>query len=178
MNNTSPQAVILLYRLEIEGRILMISTEIEGIFSLVTFPLMPSTSGPCMWLAGVRCLVVRGESWMRPLRAIRSILCLPGLIMVCCRYLSSVADLTSRRLKKLFMYFYCMYEENLLERCGGRRHHWRCCVDHYCATAWCVIGEVVVIQPPFGLSEVDAMAWTNVDDGCVAAWAIIIICYT
>ena len=59
--NTSPQAVTLRYRLEIEDGTLMISTEIEGIFRLVTFTLRPRTLGQYMWLAWVRCSVMKGE---------------------------------------------------------------------------------------------------------------------
>ena len=36
--------------------------------------------------------------------------------------------------EKIILYFHCLYKEELLDRRGGGRHPWRCCVDHYCAT--------------------------------------------
>ena len=71
--------------------------------------------------------------------------------------------------ENLFMSFYCLYEDKFLERCGGKQHPWRCCFYHYFATALCVIGGVVVMQPSFGMSKVDAVAWANVEDKGVSA---------
>ena len=71
--------------------------------------------------------------------------------------------------ENLFLSFHYLYEDKFLERRGGKQHPWRCCFDNYFDTARCVIGGVVVMQPPFVLSKVDAVAWANVDDKGVSA---------
>ena len=101
-NNTSPQAFKLQYRLVIEVGTLMIPKDIEGVCRLVPFTLRTRIWGAHMWLAWVRCSVVPGEYWMRPLWAMRSILSLPGISMICCRSLASVTDLRPRRVKISF----------------------------------------------------------------------------
>ena len=43
-------------------------------------------------------------------------------VPVSCGGLDATSD------EKLFLYFHCLYKYKFLERYGGSRHPWRCCV--------------------------------------------------